>query len=88
MHNKPINSDSKKRRSFVALLFAAGYGQRSPPDRVHDETCRQELMARKKKTTTRRPIESYEHKHKRRVNNPPVGLVTPGTHPDAGAKKR
>jgi len=27
-HNKPINSDSKKRRSFVALLFAAGYGRR------------------------------------------------------------
>ena len=27
-HNKPINPDSKKRRSFVALLFAAGYDQR------------------------------------------------------------
>lgn len=26
--NKPINSDSKKRRSFVALHFAAGYGRR------------------------------------------------------------
>jgi hypothetical protein len=26
--NKPINPDSKKRRSFVALLFAAGYGKR------------------------------------------------------------
>jgi hypothetical protein len=27
-HNKPINLDSKKRRSsfLVALLFAAGYG--------------------------------------------------------------
>lgn len=24
-HNQPINSDSEKRRSFVALLFAAGY---------------------------------------------------------------
>ena len=28
MTNKPINLDSKKRRSFVALLFAAGYGER------------------------------------------------------------
>ena len=28
MHNKPINSDSEKRRSFVAPLFAAGYGER------------------------------------------------------------
>jgi len=27
-HNKPINTDSKKRRAFVAPLFAAGNGQR------------------------------------------------------------
>jgi hypothetical protein len=27
--NHPINADSKKRRSFVAPLFAAGYGERS-----------------------------------------------------------
>jgi adenine-specific DNA-methyltransferase len=44
-------------------------------------------MARKKKTETKRPIESYEHRDKQRVNNPPVGLVTPNTDPDAGAKK-
>jgi len=43
-------------------------------------------MARKK-TEAKRPIESYEHKGKERVNNPPVGLVTPGTDPDMGAKK-
>jgi adenine-specific DNA-methyltransferase len=48
-------------------------------------------MARKKKTETnrtRRPIESYEHRDKERVNNPPVGLVTPDTDPDAGQKKK
>jgi adenine-specific DNA-methyltransferase len=44
-------------------------------------------MARKKTTEAKRPIESYEHKGKQRVNNPPVGLVTPDTDPDAGAKK-
>lgn len=44
-------------------------------------------MARKKTTESKRPIESYEHKGKERVNNPPVGLVTPETDPDAGAKK-
>ncbi|MCG3197115.1 MAG: hypothetical protein GHCLOJNM_01599 [bacterium] len=44
-------------------------------------------MARKKTTITKRQIESYEHKDKLRVNNPPVGLVTPDTDPDAGAKK-
>ena len=36
----------------------------------------------------KRPIESYEHKGKKRLNNPPVGLVTPDTDPDAGQKKR
>ena len=43
-------------------------------------------MARKK-AENKRPIESYEHKDKQRANNPPVGLVTPETDPDAGAKK-
>jgi adenine-specific DNA-methyltransferase len=45
-------------------------------------------MARKKKTNGKRRIESYEHRDKRRVNNPPVGLVTPDTDPDAGQKKK
>ena len=29
----------------------------------------------------KRPIERYEHKDKKRINNPPVGLVTPETDP-------
>ncbi len=45
-------------------------------------------MAQKKKADTKRPIESYEHADKRRVNNPPVGLVTPQTDPDAGQRKK
>ncbi|MEI6652239.1 MAG: site-specific DNA-methyltransferase [Chlorobiaceae bacterium] len=44
-------------------------------------------MAKKQAVDTKRPIESYEHKDKLRVNNPPVGLVTPQTDPDGGAKK-
>ena len=45
-------------------------------------------MAKKvKKAHTKRPIESYEHRDKQRVNIPPVGLVTPDTDPDAGAMK-
>ena len=51
------------------------------------KTIGRRLMARKKTTKPRRPIESYEHKDKKRVNNPPVGLVTPDTDPDAGQKK-
>ncbi len=37
---------------------------------------------------SKRAIESYEHRDKERVNNPPVGLVTPATDPDAGQKKK
>ncbi len=43
-------------------------------------------MARRRESA-KRPIESYEHKDKERVNNPPVGLVTPDTDPDAGASR-
>ncbi|MCS1410275.1 MAG: Modification methylase DpnIIB [Verrucomicrobia subdivision 3 bacterium] len=42
------------------------------------------------KTTThakKRAIATYDHKDKERANNPPVGLVTPGTDPDEGRKQ-
>jgi len=41
-------------------------------------------MARRRSTKTKRPIEAYQHTGKERTNNPPVGLVTPNTDPDAG----
>jgi len=37
-------------------------------------------MAKAKKAgnnSKKKPIEQYDHKGKKRVNNPPVGLVTP-----------
>jgi adenine-specific DNA-methyltransferase len=50
-------------------------------------------MAKNKKVVSgskKKPIEQYEHKGKQRVNNPPVGLVTPDTDPDvkSGAPKK
>ncbi len=36
----------------------------------------------------KRDIGQYEHADKTRVNNPPVGLVTPKTDPDAGQKRK
>ncbi len=42
--------------------------------------------ATKRKKAAKKPIESYNHKGKKRANNPPVGLVTPETDPDAGQK--
>lgn len=43
-------------------------------------------MAGKKKAEKKRAIESYKHRDKRRVNNPPVGLVTPDADTGAGSK--
>ena len=40
-------------------------------------------MARKQKQS----VEQYEHTGEERVNNPPVGLVTPQNDPDQGARK-
>lgn len=40
-----------------------------------------------KRSSNKRVIESYEHRDKQRVNNPPVGLVAPETDPDEGQKK-
>ncbi len=44
-------------------------------------------MAKRKKTVSKKPIEHYEHKDKKRLNNPPVGLVTPKTDKDGKKKK-
>lgn len=35
----------------------------------------------------KRPVESYDHRDKKRANNPPVGLVTPETDRVAGQRK-
>jgi adenine-specific DNA-methyltransferase len=43
-------------------------------------------VTRRKSAKTERPIESYQHADKERLNNPPVGLVTPDTDPDAGPR--
>jgi len=44
-------------------------------------------MAKHKLTkNSKRPIEQYDHKDKERVNNPPVGLVTPESDKDLGKK--
>jgi len=35
---------------------------------------------------SKKPIEQYDHRGKKRVNNPPVGLVTPETDRESGKK--
>jgi len=41
---------------------------------------------KKKAKSTKKPIDQYQHKGKKRVNNPPVGLVTPETDKETGKK--
>ena len=43
-------------------------------------------MARRTRSQAKLPIESYDHRDKERLNNPPVGLVTPDTDSDSGKK--
>src|SRR3712207_1199366 len=44
-------------------------------------------MARARDEVKKRPIEHYTHDGKTRLNNPPVGLVTPDTDKDGGRKR-
>ena len=44
------------------------------------------MPPRRRPYQAKRPIESYDHRDKDRLNNPPVGLVTPETDRDAGRK--
>ena len=44
------------------------------------------MPPRRRTRQDKRPIESYDHRDKERLNNPPVGLVTPETDRDAGRK--
>ncbi|MDQ4121953.1 MAG: site-specific DNA-methyltransferase [Acidobacteriota bacterium] len=41
-------------------------------------------MARRTTSNTTKPIEQYTHSDKDRINNPPIGLVTPETDKDGG----
>jgi adenine-specific DNA-methyltransferase len=43
-------------------------------------------MPRRTRKPEKKQIDQYDHKDASRANNPPVGLVTPGTDRDAGNK--
>jgi adenine-specific DNA-methyltransferase len=53
------------------------------PKNGHKTSAKDSAESKSKK----RPIEQYDHKGKTRVNNPPVGLVTPQTDPPAPTHK-
>ena len=43
-------------------------------------------MPRPRRSQSQRPIEAYDHLGQERLNNPPVGLVSPDTDSDSGRK--
>ena len=43
-------------------------------------------MTTRRRPRAKLPIELYDHRGQERLNNPPVGLVTPDTDRDAGKK--
>jgi len=59
-----------------------------PPNTATEEPTGTRSMAKKRKKAAgaKRPIEQYEHADKTRLNNPPVGLVTPRTDPESPRK--
>ena len=58
----------------------------SRPEHGAPQEKRSESALRKSQNRKRREVDSYTHSGKERVNNPPVGLVTPETDRDAGQK--
>lgn len=66
---------------------SAGRKKKEPEqDAGKPEGTRTMAKKRKKAAGAKRPIEQYAHKGKTRVNNPPVGLVTPRSDPDSPRK--
>jgi len=44
------------------------------------------MAVKRKSAGSKRKVEAYQHEGKKRLNNPPAGLVTPETDRDAGNK--
>lgn len=69
---------------FIKISFDLNkYFYKMIPSQEGDNRCRVE-----KKDKSKRPIESYEHSDKQRLNNPPAGLVTPDTDPEVSDHKK
>lgn len=60
--------------------------RRQPTAKVKPPKLKAPKVASAPSTPRKRPIEQYEHDDKLRLNNPPVGLVTPETDNDQGKK--
>jgi len=67
-----------------AALDSSQSERRSPPRSVGATAVESPAASASK---GKRAIEQYEHDDKERANNPPVGLVTSHTDPDAGKKR-
>ena len=60
---------------------------RSSPASPADSGWKGDPRMAKATKSKKKPIDQYDHKGKKRVNNPPVGLVTPETDKETGKKQ-
>jgi len=95
-----LDEGGRDKQSLIARLAGNSDGEPQPKARsprrgqAENEAAQPAAVAKKgnpsmtKKSSDdgKRPIEQYEHADKTRVNNPPVGLVTPATDPDLPKK--
>ena len=82
-----ISTGSAGKDDLISLLVSDG----GTADKIEKEKSIKDKSEKKvrmlKNDGNGKPIEQYTHEHEERLNNPPVGLVTPQTDKD-GAKKQ
>lgn len=81
-----LDDSGREKKTLIDRLLRSGA---SAPGRSGAPAGRRATRT-KGSRMVRKPIEQYEHKDKKRTNNPPVGLVTKDTEPepaDASASK-
>ena len=82
----PVGNDRPSMPAVSGTKGAAGSAGDGVPASSSPRRKRGKPSMAKKSSDDKRPIEQYEHADKTRVNNPPVGLVTPATDPDLPRK--
>lgn len=79
----------KKRKRTTSGLKSGAYNEiqttKNSKLTTKNSSTREKRMARN--SDNQKPIEQYTHETQERLNNPPVGLVTPDTDKDLGKKK-
>lgn len=84
-----LDEGGRDKKSLIARLTGnngAPRAQAQDGSQAKATDKKEQRSMAKKQDNGKRRIEQYDHKDKSRPNNPPVGLVTPATDPDAPKK--